>query len=155
MDINKIKIQFLVVALLTPLLTFAYGPYDSLLIVEVKDGDTVEVIVEVYPSTFIRTDVRVRGIDSPETRRGMKSGHRIPECELVLGRQAKNYAAKILHSGEGILLVDISPKDTKYAGRISGDFIVGTSRFSNLMVEAGHAIRYAGGARQVWPCDSL
>lgn len=145
-------------------LTQAFGPYSNVQILEVKDGDTVEVMVEVYPDTYIQTDVRVHGIDTPETRRGVKNGNRIPECELVLGETSKVYAKKLLSEASKVHLFQVDPKKTKYAGRISGDFILSSNLalvtvgeaspklFSEEMIKAGHAVEYNGGTRDIWPC---
>ena len=128
------------------------GPYPAE-VVKVKDGDTVRVSAEVWPDLFIRTDVRIVGIDTPESRRGKKGGVQIPECEIALGSIAKKTAENLLIGGREVYLVDVDPKKTKYAGRISGDLLVDGSRFSRLMVLSGLAVPYSGGARSIWPCE--
>lgn len=134
-------------------LAFAFGPYEDVKVLKVKDGDTIEVMVEVWPSTYIGIDVRVRGIDTPETRRGVKSGVRIPECEISKGMEAKSYATEIFINSKVITLINVDPKATKYAGRISGDFLLDAGKFSDRMITAGHAIPYEGGKREVWSCQ--
>ncbi|PNV83836.1 MAG: hypothetical protein C0610_16795 [Desulfobacteraceae bacterium] len=129
-----------------------YGPYNDVEIVEVKDGDTVAVKVEVWPNTFIATDVRIRGIDTPETRNGVKSGQRIPECEIELGKEAKKYAQYLMLKAKKITLFNVDPSKTKYAGRISGNLLIDGHTFSDAMVESGHAVEYSGGKRLIWPC---
>lgn len=42
-------------------------------VVRVIDGDTVEVRARIWPGQFVETRVRLRGVDTPETRR--------PDCE--------------------------------------------------------------------------
>jgi endonuclease YncB( thermonuclease family) len=42
-------------------------------VVRVIDGDTVEVRARIWPGQFVETRVRLRGVDTPETRR--------PQCE--------------------------------------------------------------------------
>jgi endonuclease YncB( thermonuclease family) len=42
-------------------------------IVRVIDGDTVEVRARIWPGHIVETRVRLRGVDTPETRR--------PDCE--------------------------------------------------------------------------
>ncbi|RLA60689.1 MAG: nuclease [Epsilonproteobacteria bacterium] len=140
--------------LLSPL-SFAgpvYGPYYDVEILKVKDGDTIAVRVEVWPQVIIQTDVRIRGIDTPETRRGVKSGNRIPECEIVLGLEAKAYAGTLLAEASSVTLFNVDPRKTKYAGRISGNLLVDGEDFSKLMIDAGQAVPYEGGSRGVWPC---
>jgi micrococcal nuclease len=130
-----------------------YGPYNAVEIVEVKDGDTIAVRVEVWPSTFVVTDVRIRGIDTPETRNGVKSGERIPQCEISMGHGAKAYAIELLKGAGNVTLFNVDPSKTKYAGRISGNLIIDGEMFSEAMVTAGHAVAYEGGARKIWPCE--
>jgi endonuclease YncB( thermonuclease family) len=42
-------------------------------VVRVIDGDTVEVRARIWPGHIVETRVRLRGVDTPETRR--------PDCE--------------------------------------------------------------------------
>lgn len=149
-----------VVITFTCVVAFAEPPthYPGVKILNVKDGDTVEVMAEVWPDTFVKTDVRVFGIDTPETRRGVKNGKRIPECELILGQIAKKFAFDMLMYETGpIALINVDPKSTKYAGRISGDFMFWRGEemviFSEAMISGGHAVSYSGGTRDVWPCE--
>lgn len=130
-----------------------YGPYNAVEIVEVKDGDTIAVKVEVWPSTFVVTDVRVRGIDTPETRNGVKSGERIPQCEISMGNGAKAHAIELLKGANNVTLFNVDPRKTKYAGRISGNLLIDGVTFSEAMITAGHAVAYEGGARKIWPCE--
>jgi endonuclease YncB( thermonuclease family) len=130
-----------------------YGPYHDVEILKVKDGDTIAVRVEVWPQVIIQTDIRIRGIDTPETRRGVKSGNRIPECEIVLGMGAKAYAGTLLAKANSVTLFNVDPSKTKYAGRISGNLLLDQEDFSELMIAAGHAVAYEGGKRDVWPCE--
>ena len=95
LDLSR-SLRAIFLFLFLPSLAFSFGPYGDVEIISVKDGDTIEVMVEVYPDTFIHTDVRVHGIDTPETRRGVKSGKRIPECEIELGNRAKEYRTRTL-----------------------------------------------------------
>jgi endonuclease YncB( thermonuclease family) len=142
------------VGLFASLTAFSFGPYPAT-VLEVKDGDTVRVRAEIWPGFFREVDVRVRGIDTPETRRGKKSGVVIPECEIALGNKAKQLAQYYLHEPTEVLLVAVDPGKTKYAGRISGDLLVDGSRLSHLMLLSGFAKPYSGGAREVWPCEEL
>lgn len=130
-----------------------FGPYENVSVLKVKDGDTISVMTLVWPNTYVKIDVRVRGIDTPETRNGIKSGKRIPQCEISRGVGAKSYAAHLFANSETVKLINVDPSATKYAGRISGDFMLDEGKFSDLMIEAGHAVVYEGGAREIWPCE--
>lgn len=130
-----------------------FGPYTNVSVLQVKDGDTISVMTNVWPNTYVQIDVRVRGIDTPETRNGTKSGKKIPQCEISRGMGAKSYAADLFANSRKVVLVDVDPSATKYAGRISGDFLLDGERFSQLMIIAGHAVSYEGGKREIWPCQ--
>jgi endonuclease YncB( thermonuclease family) len=51
-------------------------------IVDIVDGDTISVRARIWPGQFVETRVRLRGVDTPETRR--------PDCEAerAAGREA-------------------------------------------------------------------
>lgn len=130
-----------------------FGPYNSVEILSVKDGDTISAMVAVWPDTYVQVDVRIRGIDAPEIRNGKRNGKTIPQCEISRGNGATSYASDIISQAESIILFNVDPSATKYAGRISGDFLIGGDKFSDLMIQAGHAIKYEGGTRDIWPCQ--
>jgi endonuclease YncB( thermonuclease family) len=131
-----------------------FGPYSSLLISNVKDGDTIEVMVNVWPDTYVLVDVRIRGIDTPETRHGSKNGVKIPECEISRGNGATSYARDLIEGADQVTLINVDPSATKYAGRVSGDLLLdGVELFSESMITAGHAVKYDGGPREIWPCE--
>ncbi len=132
--------------------SYAFGPYRNISIVKVKDGDTVSVLVEVWPDMYRLIDVRVVGVDTPETRRGKKSGIPIPECEILLGHKAKEFTEEFVAAGK-VSLENIYPKKTKYNGRISGDLAVNGQLLSVALLETGNAIPYNGGKRKIWPCE--
>ena len=146
-------VLLLIFLLLTPSSVQAvqFGPYQHVSLVKVKDGDTVTVMVELWPKVYKEIDIRIAGVDTPETRRGTKSGESIPECELVLGQKAKAFATRFLSQGD-ILLVYILPKQTKYAGRMSGDLMVDGTLLSTALLDSGNAVSYSGGTRKIWPC---
>lgn len=154
--LKYLMIGVVLLFLFLPAFAFCFGPYQNVEVLSVKDGDTVEVRVEVYPDVFVEADVRVIGIDTPETRRGTKSGEKIPECEIELGKKSKAFAQDIIFSSEAVSLFRVDPKNTKYAGRISGDFILKRNGehilFSEYMIQEKHAVEYTGGTRKIWPC---
>ncbi|MCP5009166.1 MAG: hypothetical protein GY942_04210, partial [Aestuariibacter sp.] len=60
-------------------------------VLKVVDGDTVKVMVEVWPDMFIKTSLRIRGIDTPE------AGHKA-KClqELAKARLATEFTRKFV-----------------------------------------------------------
>ena len=132
--------------LLLPSLAFAYGPYDADLI-KVKDGDTVKLTVHVWPGLIQLVNVRLKGIDTPESRRGKKSGVRIPECEIELGKMATRFTEEFLE-GKTIQLHGV--KLGKFAGRALGTISANGEDLGQALIQAGLAKPYDGGSREIW-----
>ena len=106
----------------------------------VVDGDTVDVDIDLGFGVWLHTErVRVMGIDTPESRTSDK-------VEKVFGLAAKHRLQELL--GEQAVLkttIDKTGEDAKGKfGRILGDFIVGDSTVSKILVEEGHAVAYWG-----------
>ena len=111
-------------------------------VVEVYDGDTIKVRVEIWPKHFWEGSVRVRNIDTPEL--GWRA-----ECpqEAALAYEAK--ALVVQNIGETILIVN--PKLGKYAGRVVADvMLLEGFLLSDMLIGAGLAREYHGGRRQGW-----
>jgi micrococcal nuclease len=106
----------------------------------VVDGDTVDVDIDLGFGVWLHTErVRIMGIDTPESRTSDK-------VEKVFGLAAKHRLQELL--GEQAVLkttIDKTGEDAKGKfGRILGDFIVGDSTVSKILVEEGHAVAYWG-----------
>lgn len=132
--------------------------YDRVVIAEVTDGDTLETFIEVWPDTFIRTEIRLAGINTPEKRFAMKAcleKHSKPQCQQMSvcekAEAAKASAfAKQFVSGRACQVSGINPSATKYKGRMNGDIICGNETLSNALLNAGLARPYHGQARNHW-----
>ncbi|WP_135448968.1 MULTISPECIES: thermonuclease family protein [Tabrizicola] len=88
------------------------GPYDAE-VVQVIDGDTLEVIVALWPGLRAEYRVRVRGIDAPELYR--------PACreEAELAEVARQQAERLYPPGTAVQLRDVSYD--AFAGRVVAD----------------------------------
>lgn len=77
---------------------------------EAVDGDTLAFTVDALPPALARVLVRVRGVDTPETRR--------PKCdwERAAGERARAFTASALASASTIALADLAWG--KYGGRV-------------------------------------
>jgi len=128
---------------------FAYGPYDAELI-SVTDGDTVKLSVAVWPGLVQTANVRLNGIDAPESRRGRKSGVVIPECEIKLGKMAGRFTEDFL-TGKALQLHDVALG--KYAGRVLGAITADNQDLGQALISAGLGVEYSGGKREVWSCE--
>ncbi len=119
-------------------------------LIKVSDGDTVKLAVEVWPGLVQTANVRLIGIDTPESRRGKKSGVTIPECEIALGKMAGRFTEDFL-TGKSIQLHDVELG--KYAGRVLGRITADNEDLGQALIAAGLGAKYEGGKREIWPCD--
>lgn len=112
-------------------------------VVDILDGDTLSVRIQIWIGQEVITDVRVAGIDAPELH-----GHcaaerqKAQEARAALGRLLKNNRA---------VLNDI--KLEKYAGRVLATVrTTDGTVISDYMIGQGLARDYQGGKRGGW-CD--
>lgn len=110
-------------------------------VVEVVDGDTLDVRVTIWLGQDLRTRVRVDGVDTPELR------GRCPR-ETEMAQEAKRFVARFLAEG-AVLLHDI--QNDKYGGRVRARVIrPGGDDLAQALIRAGLARAYGGDARQPW-----
>ncbi len=109
-------------------------------VVSIYDGDTLTVDAHPWPQVRIRTSVRVDGIDTPEIRGKWDS-------EKAMAREARELARETV--GERVYLRNVGLG--KYAGRVVADvFTEDGRRLADVLLEAGLARVYDGGARLGW-----
>jgi len=126
-------------------LALAPGEYPAQ-VVRVIDGDTVAVVVRVWPAVLIQTSIRLLGVDTPELKGKCES-------ERAKAREASAFVKKLLPAGAQITLRKVKPD--KYAGRHDADiFIEGDRSLADALIDAGLARRYDGGRRQGW-CEVI
>ena len=127
------------------------GPY-LVLSYQVLDGDSIRVVLPVWFDQTVQVNLRLRGIDAPETRRGTKGGQAIAPCEIEDGKKAKAYLESIL-KGKPLSVSNIS-RDS-YVGRAVGDITLpGVIDVAALMIAAGHAAPYQyKNGRKPWACS--
>ncbi len=113
-------------------------------VVNVIDGDSFVADALVWPGMRLRYTVRVKGIDTPETRR--------PACkaEKIAGMAATRRAETLLRSGP-VTLQNVEAD--KYFGRVLADIRIGSSLdMGRTMIGERYALPYHGGKRIDW-CD--
>jgi len=143
-----VKIVVLLVSLLfcNTLQSYAesYGNYQGAIYLKNYDGDTIRFNLPLYPP-IAGKDIRVRvnGIDTPEIKGKCKK-------EKYEAQQARDMVADILKDAEKITLKNM--KRGKYF-RIAADIIVDGESLSDLLIEAGMAIKYTGGKKTHKWCD--
>lgn len=103
-------------------------------IVKVVDGDTVDVVLDLGFNVTIMQRVRVRNINSAETRTR-------DFVEKQKGLAAKEFAEEWFSQGNIIVK---TYKDDKY-GRMLGDFFREEENFAEAAIAGGFAVAYDGG----------
>ena len=113
-------------------------------ILKIVDGDTVDVDIDLGFGVWLRNErVRIMGIDTPESRTSDK-------VEKVFGLAAKNRLKELLGK-TAILQTQVSKdgEDLKGKfGRILGDFVVGNSTVTKIMIDEGYCVPYFGGSKE-------
>lgn len=105
-------------------------------VIDVIDGDTLAVETRPWLSVYIRTNVRVGGIDSPEMR---------GKCaeELHRARAAKKFIEARLEEANSRTVVLHNIQSGKYAGRVVADvFFPNGDSWAALMLGGAHARPY-------------
>lgn len=105
-------------------------------VLRVIDGDTVSIVIDLGFNIDLTQTVRIKGINSPETRTRDAD-------EKRKGLEAKKFAEEWFRQ-EG--LVVRTYKDEKY-GRMLGDFFKDEENYSETAISKGLAVVYDGGAR--------
>lgn len=114
-------------------------------VVSVADGDTLTVSIDGWPAPYNPVEVRVAGIDTPESRK-QDAG-----CvkELRLGLIAKKRARDLLPVGASVLVTWTGERE-KY-GRLLAHVALPDGRdFAKQQVLDGMAKPYRGGRKLSW-----
>lgn len=111
-------------------------------IARVIDGDTVAVLVRVWPAVTIEARIRILGIDTPELRGKCQS-------ERERARAAKEFVQALIPAGSTVTLRNV--KADKYAGRHDAEIWTAKNQsVGQLLIGEGLARPYHGEARQGW-----
>ena len=111
-------------------------------VVEVVDGDTVDVEIDLGFHITFASRIRLAGIDTPESRTK-------DATEKKLGLEAKEYLKKKLENANRILVQTEKSDSSEKYGRILGWLWLGTElkSLNDQMVEDGYAWKYDGGTK--------
>lgn len=113
-------------------------------IIQVVDGDTVIVHVDGFPLPFEHMNVRLDGIDTPESRRNDAKC----EKELRLGLIAKAWLKEKLPPGTKVKVI-WSGESEKF-GRLLAAIILDGENINRSLVRLGHAVEYHGATKNSW-----
>lgn len=109
-------------------------------LLSVYDGDTFTVQVPVWHDLTLTTEIRLRGIDTPEIRGDC-------EREKQLAAQAETFTNTFLTQGP-LELTNIG-RD-KYYGRVVANVTVNGKDLTTALIQAGLGYAYTGGTKQSW-----
>jgi len=109
---------------------------------KVVDGDTVDIDIDLGFGVWLHKErVRIMGIDTPESRTSNT-------VEKLFGLAAKQALADLLPIGSmQVLVIDEYDAKGKF-GRILGDFVIGDSWVTDILIEQGHCVAYFGGSKE-------
>lgn len=116
------------------------GPFPARL-VRVLDGDTIRVEIRLWFSQALTEDVRLAGIDAPESGKRAKC-----PAETEAAERARHYLAGLL-AGTQIELWNV--RREKY-GRALASVTAGGIDVGEALLREGLARPYGGGRRQGW-----
>lgn len=108
-------------------------------LLNVVDGDTIDVDIDLGFDISLSKRVRMAGIDTPESRTTNK-------IEKALGLEAKEYLKKNIKDAKDIVIKTELPDSSEKYGRILGwIYADGSSKSINeMMIEDGYAWGYMG-----------
>ncbi len=110
-------------------------------VVNVYDGDTIEVLADVWPGTQINVRVRIRGIDAPEIRARCMG-------EKRAAKSARDRLRKMI-ANRPVLLTDI--RGGKYFGRVLANVQAESgTNIQQALLKSGLVRPYRGKRRSSW-----
>ncbi len=113
-------------------------------LLSVYDGDTLTILVDLWPGQWIKAKLRLNGIDTPEKRTRSV-------CEKAMALAVRELLVSFL-DGKELYITDVF--NGKYAGRVIGDLYADGINVSEYLLKSGYAIPYSGGKRtKVWCID--
>jgi micrococcal nuclease len=115
-------------------------------IIRVVDGDTLDIDIDLgFGIIMTGQRVRVAGIDTPESRtRDL--------VEKQFGLASKKRCEELLPVGSKQVLLSRLDRSGDVErgkfGRILGDFQIGDTTFTEIMLREGYAVPYNGGSKE-------
>lgn len=108
-------------------------------VIEVIDGDTIDVVIDLGFDIFTNKRIRLAGIDCPETR--TSDLH-----EKKLGVEAKEYLKQLLGDASNVVIKTLTTDTYEKYGRVLGRVYIDSSVISvnDLMISRGYAWSYDG-----------
>lgn len=111
-------------------------------LIDVVDGDTIDVQIDLGFDVSFSSRVRLNGIDTPESRT-------LDLREKKMGLAAKEWLKHRLESAKNIVIKTEKPDSSEKYGRILGTVFVDGEPLSlnDQLVKGGYAWAYDGGTK--------
>ena len=111
-------------------------------VIDVIDGDTIDVVIDLGFDIFTNKRIRLAGIDCPESR--TSDLH-----EKKLGTDAKVYLRELLGNACNVVVKTMATDTYEKYGRVLGKVYIGSSPISvnEMMITKGYAWSYDGGVK--------
>lgn len=108
-------------------------------VINVVDGDTIDVDIDLGFDISLTKRVRLAGIDTPESRTSDKA-------EKVLGLEVKALLKEALKHAKTVVIKTEMPDSTEKYGRILGWIYLDddTKSFNEALIASGYAWEYMG-----------
>lgn len=116
--------------------------YQVAQVLDVVDGDTIDVMIDLGFDIMFRSRVRLAGIDTPESRT-------TDLAEKKMGLEAKEWLKSQLHDAKKIVIKTQKMDSSEKYGRILGDLWINDENISinAKAVALGYAWAYDGGTK--------
>ena len=135
-------LKYFALMVVVSLTTISAEPVYTALYIRNYDGDTVRLMVQVWPDTYRAVNVRLLGIDTPEIRGQCKQ-------EIEAAIEAREYVRATLQAANQIRVASYGLD--KY-GRMLAEIFVDGNDLGSMLRTNGMARKYDGGKRGPW-CD--
>lgn len=116
------------------------GPVITM-VTRVYDGDTFFIEAHPWPKFYVKTSVRIRGMDAPEIRGKCQN-------EKNMAKKSRDVLEEMLQ--DGAILFDIG--EDKYGRTLARVEDARGRNVAAFLIEEGLARKYDGGKREGW-CD--
>lgn len=112
-------------------------------ILDIIDGDTLDIRIDLGFDIFLRKRVRLTGVDTPESRTS-------DAREKKFGLEAKEWLKHKVTGAEHVKIVTQLPDSTEKYGRVLGTLFVNdeTASVNDQLVKGGYAWAYDGGTKR-------
>lgn len=104
-------------------------------VLDVVDGDTIRVEIDLGCDTFVRGTLRLSGIAAPET-------------STEAGKAAKAFLAAVFGPGTRHVVIETFKDRREKYGRYFGRVWLGPECVNDVVVNAGHAVPWDGKGKQ-------